>query len=483
MWIIFLCLLQAGQLPGTTQETTITITPQRVSVPAFQYQLLPPLKERVTGNAVMSYYRCLAPDSLAWFMREKTSERSYAWLELPYEQAARREPQAAIHQKKSDDDVEETVLPLTRNDLSFMLKLNVLNEIDVAARRTHAEWEYLEKLKDSGFNILLPEVQGIRILSSILQIRARLQLMDSNYTASIHHLQSGLAMARHMNETNLVIGTLTGNSIARNMSKVMFEWIQQPGSPNLYWAISDLPRPYFDLRKAFAGDRLAVQNMFINFQLLNERILPLDEVKRLVEDKLKSSMRMFGNQGEASLTIMIARDYPKAKVWLKDKGWSDQKIESVTATQAALLYAYSRQELVADEFQKVLLLPPKEQLKQAEAISRQLGNSAHELSTLLGMFYSPSTPQILLSLYDLEREWTLMQCIEAIRHYAAVHDGKLPANWAAIADLSIPHDPFTGEHLGYEVFNDHAVITLPAIKSQREYRTAKKYKIIVNREK
>ena len=47
----------------------------------------------------------------------------------------------------------------------------------------------------------------------------------------------------------------------------------------------------------------------------------------------------------------------------------------------------------------------------------------------------------------LERRTALLRTIEAIRFYAATHDGKLPPNLAAIKEVAVPIDPFDGKPL------------------------------------
>ena len=37
-------------------------------------------------------------------------------------------------------------------------------------------------------------------------------------------------------------------------SHPVLELIQQPGSPNLYWALSELPRPIVDFRAAYEAE-------------------------------------------------------------------------------------------------------------------------------------------------------------------------------------------------------------------------------------
>ena len=51
---------------------------------------------------------------------------------------------------------------------------------------------------------------------------------------------------------------------------------------------------------------------------------------------------------------------------------------------------------------------------------------------------------------QLEQEIALLRQVEALRHYAALHDGKLPAS---LADIPVPPpaDPFTGQPFVYEL--------------------------------
>lgn len=480
---IFLATMIPMQPPSASDRvvTKIMITPQSVPSPAFRYHLLPPLAEKTTGNAVQSYYRCMSPDSLAWYLGNKFPQRAGGWLELPYDEAIKKgRPHSLQAQPKKTEDEDDPPIPAASwEELAGITKMKLLDEIDVAARRTYAEWEYLEKIKQSGSYLMIPEITGFNPLGAILHLRARLLLMEGNYTRCLYTLQSGMAMARHLDETQIIMGTLVGNAVARAMTKVMFEWVQQPGSPNLYWALSDLPRPYFDLRKAFEGDRLATQNMIGDFTLLNQRILSVDEMSRMVEERLKPALRVFGVQQDVNFSVLVMREYPRAKTWLKEQGRSAEDIERMPATQAALLYAHWQHQHLADEYQKLFLLPPAERLKYVEKFPQELASRKNELSYYLGMVYFPSYPHIWLNVNELDRELAVLRCIEALRHYAAGHDKKLPSKWEDIPDLPIAVDPLSGERFGYQFVHDHVVITLAAIKGQKEWRQAHTYEIYV----
>ena len=54
-----------------------------------------------------------------------------------------------------------------------------------------------------------------------------------------------------------------------------------------------------------------------------------------------------------------------------------------------------------------------------------------------------------------------LQCIEAIRLYAAAHAGKLPARLEDITEAPAPLDPATGHPFIYEVVGDSATLSAP----------------------
>jgi hypothetical protein len=47
-----------------------------------------------------------------------------------------------------------------------------------------------------------------------------------------------------------------------------------------------------------------------------------------------------------------------------------------------------------------------------------------------------------------------LRVVEALRHYAATHDGKLPDNLSRLSETPIANDPFTGKPFGYERADD-----------------------------
>lgn len=460
----------------------IIVSPQAVPSPALRYVLLPPLKDLKTGNAVQDYYRCFSPDTIYHLRQPKFGESIYAWLQLPYDQAARKGlPPSQQQQRKKNKDDEEEVTPATREELGFIREWSFFDEIDLAARRTYAEWDYLDRMKEQGMGLLLPDLQGIREVGNIVLIRARLAVMDGDYEKAIHHLQTGMAMGQHLNQANILIYSLTGIGIIQSMLKTIEELIQMPNAPNLYWALTDLPQPLLDFRKAYAGDRLAIEYMLGDPRQFEERIFTKDEMQKLVQKKLQPLLRSNGLNQNVDLSLIILKEYPRAKAWLIEKGRSASDIEAMTATQAVLLFAKARFQVLADDFAKHFHLPLSERIVHATAFSEKIKElrDQQDASYCLGFFFYGYYPNVWFTAIDSDRNVALLRCVELLRHYAAGHGRKLPEKWDAVKDLPIPVDPVSGNRFSYRLDGDHAVITLDAIPGSPIHRTSKQIEVYV----
>lgn len=477
--IILLALLNTQQpTPDVDPPKKFVISPQAVPSPALRYTLLPPLRDMKTGNAVPQYYRCMSPDGLHWISNGKFAGSLSAWLQLPYEQAAKKGLPPSSQQKPKEGE-EDLPIPATYEEVKMINLHTFANEIDVAARRTHAEWEYLEQSKKDGMMFLVPEVHSIRRLAEIVQARARVAIMEQQFDRAVFHLQSGYAMARHLNKARLLIASLTGLAIARNMMNTTTEFIQQPDAPNLYWALSQLPQPFMDFREAHEGDRLGVEHYFGDPEELESRIWSQAEIQELIEKRIMKIVSMGSSDSMPNLTMLILKEYPAAKAWLAQQGRTAEDIERMSATQAVLLHARARHRTIADDYFKLLLLPIKERLAQAQAFTtriRQLKDN-HDMAYYIGFFFYTYLPNVWWAQLEADREIALLRCIELLRHHAAVAGKKLPASWEEVKDLPIPVDPYTTKPFRYELKGDHALITMELVTSLPQGKRLKSYEV------
>jgi len=61
----------------------------------------------------------------------------------------------------------------------------------------------------------------------------------------------------------------------------------------------------------------------------------------------------------------------------------------------------------------------------------------------------PAHARVELTVKRLDRHVTALQCIEAIRHFAATHDSKFPKELGDITGIALPNDPVTEKPFAY----------------------------------
>ena len=52
----------------------------------------------------------------------------------------------------------------------------------------------------------------------------------------------------------------------------------------------------------------------------------------------------------------------------------------------------------------------------------------------------------------------MLRCVEAMRLYAAAHDGKLPSKLEEITEVPVPVDPVTGKSFAFKLGDDGVTI-------------------------
>lgn len=76
-----------------------------------------------------------------------------------------------------------------------------------------------------------------------------------------------------------------------------------------------------------------------------------------------------------------------------------------------------------------------------------------------------------------DRDMKVLQCLEAIRLYAATHNGNLPETLSQITSWTVPHDPVTEQPFVYALSGDTAILEGPA--PQDDPKSRLQYEITV----
>src|SRR5262249_53116395 len=133
--------------------------------------------------------------------------------------------------------------------------------------RETCDWQLLRHVQIDGMELLQPELARLQILASALQVRFRGQVAGGHFNDAIRTAKTMFAFARHLGEYPRESANRLGLSVAELALGTLEEMVQQPGCPNLYWALTDLPTPLVGLRKGLQGDRARIA---ADLQLLRE---------------------------------------------------------------------------------------------------------------------------------------------------------------------------------------------------------------------
>jgi hypothetical protein len=434
---LFLCaalaafaLSSRADEPATNPETLIrlTVQPAPAPRPALRYLLLPELKEMNPGNPIQGYLKCFMEQQTFFFNKESLE---------------RRDKMAS--------------LPLKELPAQELLDFGgaALRQADWAARLDKPDWQILLNLKAEGYSVLLPDVQQLRALAYALRVRFRAELALGRFDDALRTAKTMFAMARHLGEHPTFVGDLVGIAVANVAISPLEEMLEQPGCPNLYWALTNLPTPLVPLDVGSEGERVWIVTGFRDLDesapmtedQIKRFIAHIDPVLRIDEtkpDKPKEVIRPWldaRNKDEALLRAARRR--------LVEAGLSEERVQKFPPDQVLLLdekYAY---EIRRDDLMKLINLPAW----QAEALTDQ-EKATKALRTALFPF-EPALHKVRRSQARLDQRIALLRHVEALRMYAAAHNGNLPAKLSEVP-VPLPDDPFTGKPFRYEVTGNTA---------------------------
>ena len=425
--------LPADNPPAKVEAPTKTIIALNVSAmaeprPALRYTLLPELKDMNPGNPIQGYLKSFMEQN-HFFYNKTADENREKWMVMPLKDLPLKELRGYGNP--------------------------ALRQADYAARLDTPDWQTLLKLKSDGIDLLLPEVQQMRRLAAALKVRFRFEVAEKRFDAAIHTAQTMFALARHLGEHPTLIGDLVGISIAFVGTGPLEEMLQQPGCPNLYWALTDLPRPFIDLRKGMQGERAILAKEFALF----DSATPLDDAgiqraltrfdllvylsrDRPKHDPVPKLSVTLGKLAKDAATVSAARKRVVAA------GLSEEKAKVLPAMQILLLDAKNAYDVRRDDEMKWANAP----WPQADAALSKLGKSDNLFEVMVA-----GIQNVVRARTRLEQRFALLRHVEAIRLYAAANGGKLPASLADI-DVPLPDDPFTGKAFRYEVEGKTAIL-------------------------
>ncbi len=424
----------AAAIPSQSEraETVLCLHVQAREAPrpAMQYQLLPEVRELNPGNAAQWFLRCFAEQNFFFFSKEANADRN-----------------------------NYLTMPLSKLPAQKLRTYGggALKQADWAARLDTVDWQVLHDVQTEGMDLMLSELGPLQTLSLALRVRLRAQVASRHFDEAVGTIKTLLALARHLGQHPTLAANLTGISIGIVAIAPIEEMLQQPGCPNLYWALANLPSPLVDIRRGVQGERALVA---ADFELLKNdgpmTEAQLEQVIRRLSEEMSFARQQAGLPPRSLRACLhdLTRDEPRvraARQRLCEAGCAAKLVCQFSPLQIILLDAQRDYEVQRDEAMKLAGLAPYE-IDSLGTCPQPGHGDAGVFADLL-----PNVIHACRAQARLEQRLRLLRHVEALRLYAAAHQGQLPTRLADVG-VPLPVDPFTGKPFLYHLKADTACL-------------------------
>jgi hypothetical protein len=243
----------------------------------------------------------------------------------------------------------------------------------------------------------------------------------------------------------------------------VFDFVQQPKSPNLYWALTTLPQPLIEIRDALDVERMGIELSFPELNGIESAKRTPDEWRQLFHGFAKEVMEQSSNGDSPppltadQLEERCQRLLPAAQQTLIGSGMAKDQVEAMPIHQVALLYTPLIHREMVDDVSKNYVLPyPQASVGIDAVIARAKEREIIPLAAQMGSGFRTARSAVARN----ERTVAVLRVIESLRLYAAMHSGKLPDSLSEIVEVPVPVDPITGA--AFEYRREGEIATLQA---------------------
>jgi hypothetical protein len=457
-WLVvlfFLAALAGGRLAGADEpakkpaekkwlvDRAVTISPQAEPRPALKYRLLPSLSERKPGNAVPIYLRLVHEQNDA--SRRRWVDLPTKWNNLPLDR-----------------------LPLVEARKFLKDRAYMLRQLELGARREKAEWEYTLDAGDP-IGLLLPDVQNMRGYVPLLVLQVRVAMAEKDHAAAVRHLETAFGFSQHVAEAPFLISSLVAVATSSIFFDTVTEFVEQPDAPNLYWALTALPRPLVRMRKSMDFERAMMKLQFPDLADL-DRARPAEEWDEVLKRVRKEWQRLaaFDRNPKpppagttADDPASKSPDLATARKYLTEqRGLPAERVKAMPDAQVLVLWMASTFDDFADDCFKTASLPYLKAQPLLAAAAKRLKAAPDNEGHRLAKWLLPAVNKVRDAQNRLDRRIAALRVIEALRLHAAANSGKLPDNLSDVTVVPVPNDPGTGKPFDYKSDSAKGTATL-----------------------
>lgn len=424
-----------------SQPQRLALHPQAHPDPLLRYRLWPaPELRRHQNPAPMVTRAVILSLQVPANARKQFSQNYGDWADLPLDELPREE----IHK----------VLDRYASALSELRRLENLVRLEYNLQ--------LDQLSaPEMIQTLLPELQEMRQLARLLSLRARVAVAEGRWNDAVDDCRVGFRLAEIAgHSTEFLVGRLVGFAISRMMFLVIEEAIQQPGCPNLYWALASLPEDrLFETRDSIEFESVMLSRIFSAAGPLPDRAIgesaARDGIRRLIHEA-NLTLRSGGDQEATStLSELLAGMYvvtlaePSRDLLAETEQWGE-RARQLSASEAVLRASNLKFQRVRDRWVAWSMLPPE--LWDDYEPERQAAFGFDEARTdLLVSLVSSLSPAVNAARVAGRRTFqhrNMLLTLEAIRMHAA-DEGGLPMTIEKLRPVPAWTDAIANKPFGY----------------------------------
>jgi hypothetical protein len=444
-------------------DRALTVTATPAPVPNLKYRLYPATMERKPGNAVPIYLRFAHERGDA--RRKELREKPVEWNKMALKDMPLAEVKAFLDGYKYN-----------------------LHQLELGARRKTADWNYTLDAGDP-IGLVLPDAQEMRMHSPLLVLKARVETVEGRYADAVRTLETGFSFSQQINEGPFLINSLVGIAVASQMADCLLEVVERPEAPNLYWALTVLPRPLIDLRKGYEFELMVPELQFPDLADLKRARAPEDwdatlaRHRREIERMLSFEKNAKPLKPGTASTDPAAKspDLPAARTYLIEVvGLSKASVEAMHPAQVLLLHISHYHHEIRDSVFKSAYVDFPQSWAMSKNEKETLGALPDVEASFLPRYLLPAIRKVRLAQARIERKLAALRTIEALRMHAAENQGKLPDKLDQVTIVPVPNDPGTGKPFEYRLDGQTATL-ISRILGESLETTGLRYRVTIKK--
>lgn len=449
---------------GVLTVYKMTVTPAAEPVPALRHRLVLRDSEYKPGNAAVHYLRSFPEggDVHQKFLKIQKdfggddvygSKGGPGWysLEMPLDKLDREKLRRAA--SCFDGTIDSFVRP--------------------ASDRLDCDWGHSQAFEQQGtavYAYILSEVQTMRAMSRAIMLKTRSAVAERQYDEAIDLLRMNYRLGENVGKSPFLVSSLVGLAVAGVGNAEVVELIAANDSPNLYWALAELPQPLVDVRRAIRAERALVLRAFPVLSEAETAEHSPEEWVRLVAKSYAEGVGTLGpgpQLGETAAPFAAAglalATYPDAKRRLIAAGMDAGAVERMSVGQTLAIDAAREFRRIADALEKWDYVPVRVVRDRKGYDDASLFRGDKYAVGFGGMIARLTLPAVQAARQAVERfAWQLggIRTVEAVRMHVAA-TGRLPKSLDEVTVVPLPENPATGRPYAYRLDGETAVIDLP----------------------